>query len=245
MNRYLGGIARRATMSETGFVLPPAATSTRAEHVYATLKTEILGGVLRPAARLRVVELADRFSVSQTVVREALTRLAEQRIVEATPQQGYRVMPLTLADLTALTEVRVHIEGLALRLAVVRGDVSWETEVVATHHQLTRTAPLTQDGAVRPAWLDAHEAFHASLSAGCANDRLLHVASNLRDAAALYRIWSQPLGNDQERDLPSEHRGLLEAVLARDSELAAERLAQHIQRTSAVLVAVAERDEKS
>jgi DNA-binding GntR family transcriptional regulator len=51
--------------------------------VHATLKTEILGGVLLPGTRLRVVELAERFSVSQTVVREALTRLAEQRIVEA------------------------------------------------------------------------------------------------------------------------------------------------------------------
>jgi DNA-binding GntR family transcriptional regulator len=223
--------------------LPPA-TSTRAEHVFATLKTEILGGVLRPGSRLRVVELADRFSVSQTVVREALTRLAEQRIVEASPQQGYRVAPLTLADLTALTETRVYIEGLALRLAVERGDVSWETDVVATHHQLTRTVPLTEDGAVRTAWLDAHEAFHASLFAGCGNHRLLHVAANLRDAAALYRIWSKPLGNDNERDLPSEHRGLLEAVLARDPGLAAERIAHHIQRTSAVLVGVAEREEE-
>jgi DNA-binding GntR family transcriptional regulator len=221
--------------------LPPAATSTRAEHVYSALKTEILGGVLRPGSRLRVLELAERFSVSQTVVREALTRLAEQRIVEASPQQGYRVAPLTLADLTALTETRVHIEGLALRLAVIRGDVRWETEVVAAHHQLTRTDPLTEDGA---AWLDAHEAFHASLFAGCANHRLLHVAASLRDAAALYRIWSKPLGNDDKRDLPSEHRGLLDAVLARDPDLAAERLAQHIQRTSAVLVGVAEREEE-
>jgi DNA-binding GntR family transcriptional regulator len=165
-------------------------------------------------------------------------------MVEATPQQGYRIAPLTLADLTALTEARVHIEGLALRLAVVRGDVSWETEVVAAHHQLSRTAPLTEDGAVRTAWLDAHEAFNASLFAGCANDRLLHVAANLRDAAALYRVWSKRLGNDEERDLPSGHRGLLEAVLARDPELAAERLSHHIQRTSAVLVAVAEREDE-
>jgi DNA-binding GntR family transcriptional regulator len=223
----------------------PATTATRAEHVYATVRAEILGGALRPGSRLRVVELADRFSVSQTVVREALTRLAEQRIVEASPQQGYRVAPLTLADLTALTETRVHIEGLALRLAVTRGDVSWETEVVAAHHQLTRTEPLTEDGAIRPAWLDAHEAFHASLFAGCGNHRLLHVAAGLRDAASLYRIWSRPLGNDQHRDLPSEHRGLLDAVLARDADLAAGRLGRHIERTSAVLLAVAEREQES
>ena len=209
-----------------------------------TLRTEILGGILRPSTRLRVVELADRFSVSQTVVREALTRLAEQRIVEVMPQQGYRVASLTLSDLNALTEARVHIEGLAMRLAVIRGDVSWETEVVAAHHQLTRTVPLTEEGAVRTAWLDAHEVFHASLFGGCGNHRLLHVTSSLRDAAALYRVWSRPLGHDDDRDLAGEHRGLLEAVLARDPDLAAERIAHHIQRTSAVLVAVAETDEE-
>ena len=241
---YLSAIMPHATTSQTGFVLSPATTSTRAEHVYASLRTEILGGVLRPSARLRVVELADRFSVSQTVVREALTRLAAERIVEVMPQQGYRVAPLTLADLNALTEARVHIEGLAMRLAVVRGDVSWETEVVAAHHQLTRTVPLAEDGTVRTAWLDAHEAFHASLFGGCGNHRLLQVTSSLRDAAALYRIWSKPLGHDDDRDLPGEHRGLLEAVLARDPDLAEERIARHIQRTSAVLVAVAETDEE-
>ena len=231
-------------MSRTGCPLTSASTATRAAHVYATVRSEILGGVLRPGSRLRLVELADRFSVSQTVVREALTRLAEQRIAVASPQQGFRVAPLTVEDLTALTEARVHIEGLVLRLAIERGDVSWEAGVVAAHHQLVRTAPYTGDGEVSSAWLEAHEGFHASLFSGCANHRLLRVASGLRDAAALYRIWSAPLGHDEGRDLPAEHRGLLEAVVARDAGLAVERLARHIERTSAVLMAVAEHEEE-
>jgi len=120
-------------------VAVPAATSTRAEHVHGALRAEILAGRLAPGTRLRLVELAERFSVSQSVVREALTRLAGQEIVVALPQQGFRVASLTLDDLTALTEARMHIEGLVLRLAVQRGDVAWEASAVAAHHRLLRS----------------------------------------------------------------------------------------------------------
>jgi DNA-binding GntR family transcriptional regulator len=222
-------------------VTVPAAASTRAEHVYGALRAEILAGRLAPGTRLRLIELAERFSVSQSVVREALTRLAGQEIVVALPQQGFRVASLTPDDLTALTEARMHVEGLVLRLAVHRGDVAWEASVVAAHHQLLRTPARLGTGEVNEQWLAAHETYHAALLAGCGNGRLLHVAGGLRDAAALYRIWSVPLGHDEQRDLPGEHRGILDAVLARDAGQAAGRLTRHIERTSSVLLAVAGR----
>jgi DNA-binding GntR family transcriptional regulator len=222
--------------------VPAVATSTRTEQVYSALRAEILAGTLPPGTRLRLVELGERFSVSQSVVREALTRLAEQKIVDSLPQQGFRVASLTLEDLTALTEARVHIESLVLRLAVQRGDVAWEAAVVAAHHQLSRT-PRLPGGAINEQWLAVHEAFHAALLSGCGNDRLLHVAAGLRDAAALYRIWSVPLGHDYDRDLDGEHGGLRDAALARDADAAADRLARHIERTSSVLIAVAEHRE--
>jgi DNA-binding GntR family transcriptional regulator len=220
--------------------MPAVATSTRTEQVYSALRAEILAGTLAPGTRLRLVELGERFSVSQSVVREALTRLAEQKIVDSLPQQGFRVASLTLADLTALTEARVHVESLVLRLAVQRGDVAWEAAVVAAHHQLSRAPQRLPGGEVNEQWLAVHEAFHAALLGGCGNDRLLHVAAGLRDAAALYRIWSVPLGHDYDRDLDGEHTGLRDAALARDADAAADRLAWHIERTSSVLMAVAE-----
>ncbi len=214
---------------------------TRSGHVFAVLRAEILRGALAPSSRLRLVELGERFSVSQSVVREALTRLAEQRIVVALPQQGFRVASLTLDDLTALTDARVHVEGLVFRLAVERGDLTWESSVLAAHHRLQATSPMLASGEVDSEWLSAHEVYHHALLEGCGNERLLHAAASLRDAAALYRIWSVPLGHDYDRDLPAEHRGMLDAVLARDPHLAVTRLCNHIARTSSVLVDVAER----
>jgi DNA-binding GntR family transcriptional regulator len=223
--------------------VPSPASGTRTEHVYSTLRAEILAGILLPSTHLRLVELGERFSVSQSVVREALTRLAEQKIVVALPQLGFRVASLTLEDLTSLTEARVHIEGLVLRLAVKRGDLTWESSVVATHHQLLHTPSRLENGVVSEQWLISHETYHSALLKGCGNDRLLDVTARLRDAFALYRIWSGPLGHDQARDLPREHSDLLEAVLERDADLAVERLTSHIEHTSSVLLAVAERAE--
>ncbi len=205
---------------------------TRSSFVHAQLREDILHGVLPPGQRLRLVELAERFSVSQSVVREALTRLAEQGLAVTVAQQGYRVTPLSLTDLEELTEARTQVETTVLCQAIERGDITWESSVVAAHHQMSNTPKLRPDGDVNGAWFAAHEQFHQGLLRGCGNGRLYGVAMSLRDAAALYRWWSRPVGHDYDRDVDHEHRQLLDAVLARDRSRAADVLAQHIQRTS-------------
>jgi DNA-binding GntR family transcriptional regulator len=91
-------------------------TVTRGEEVYDVLRSDLLNGVLRPGTKLRMVELARRFSASQTVVHEALTRLAEQGLVVATPQRGFRAWEFSVEDIAGLTESRAEIESVALRL---------------------------------------------------------------------------------------------------------------------------------
>lgn len=216
----------------------PEAT-TRSALVHAQLREDVLRGVLAPGSRLRFVELAQRFSVSQSVVREALTRLAEQGLAVAVPQQGFRVTPLSLKDLDELTEARVELETLVLRLAVRRGDIAWESSVVAAHHQLAATPKTRPDGELNGAWFTAHEQFHQSTLRGSGNDRLYGVAMSLRDAASLYRWWSRPVGHDYDRDVDREHRAILEAVLSRDEDNAIALLASHIQRTTEALRIVA------
>lgn len=219
--------------------MPPTSPRTLTGQVFDALRSDVLAGRLAPGSRLRLVALAERFSVSQSVVREALARLSEQRLVTALPQQGFRVAPLSVGDLTDLTDARRQIEGLVFRLSVERGDVAWESAVVGAHHQLERTPMYDDAGDPNERWLDAHEAFHTALLSGCDNPRLTDMARGLRESAALYRIWSVPIGHDYERDLPAEHRGLLDAVLERAPDIAAERLHSHIQRTTDALLAVA------
>lgn len=214
-------------------------STTRALLVHAQLREDVLAGVLLPGQRLRLVELARRFSASQSVIREALTRLAEQGLAVATPQQGFRVTPLSITELDELTDARVEIEALVLSRAVRRGDLGWESSIVAAHHQLSNTAKITPTDEPNGGWFSAHERFHQQMLRGCGNDRLYAVAMSLRDAASLYRRWSRPIGLDYERDVDLEHHQLLDAVLARDEPAAAKLLAQHIERTSNSLRSVA------
>jgi DNA-binding GntR family transcriptional regulator len=209
---------------------------TRTERVHAELRHEIIRGQHEPGARLRVVELSDRFSVSQSVIREALTRLAEQKLVVALPQQGFRVITFTPESLRDLTEARVTLEPLVARLAVERGDVAWESTVVAAHHRLSRTSAEPElDGTLSEKWFIAHEAFHKLLLEGSGNVWLTDLATTLRAAAAVHRRWAASVAHDNERDLTSEHRELLEAALARDAHRLSEALTKHIGRTSSSL----------
>jgi DNA-binding GntR family transcriptional regulator len=210
---------------------------TRAERVYAELRADILAGRQRPGARLPFAELTVRYEASTGVLREALTRLAAEGLVDSEPQYGFRVVPLSVADLQHLTDAREAIETLVLGQAVEHGGVSWESEVLAAHHRLERTPQMAADDASRLSdeWTAAHAGYHHALLAGCPNPRLLAIAESLRDAAELYRRWSVPLAHTH-RDIAGEHRAILDAVLAHDTHAATAALTAHIQATTNVLL---------
>jgi DNA-binding GntR family transcriptional regulator len=203
------------------------------------LRSELLNGVLHPSQKLKMVELTERFGVSQSVVREALTRLTEQGLLVSTPQRGFRVRDLSIEDIAELTESRVQIESLALRLAIERGDLQWETGILAAHHRLNRTPVIRDDGTVSEDWTLQHRDFHQALLTGCGNRRLESVATALRDSAELYRRWYWVLTDDHQRDLAREHRQLRELTLARDADGAIEVLTEHIDRAPTLLIAYA------
>lgn len=221
-----------------------AAGRTRTDLVHDRLRSDILGGHLRPGQRLKFPELCERYEASVGVAREALARLASQGLVRAQSRQGYQVAPLSQDDLADLTSARVEIESLVLRRSVVEGDVGWEAQVIGAHHVLER-APLTHEDDPRQVtdrWADAHAAFHGALLAGCTNRRLMQTAASLRAEAELYRRWSVALGHEPDRDLAAEHRGLMDAAVGRDPELAADRLREHIAHTAQLLISCATED---
>ena len=111
----------------------------RSSFVHAQLRKDVLQGALPPGSRLRVAQLAERFSVSRSVMREALTRLTEQGLAVATPQQGFRVHPLSVSDLRELTDARLEVEPLVLRRAIEHGDIGWESATSQVNNREHRT----------------------------------------------------------------------------------------------------------
>jgi len=215
-----------------------ASKATRTGEVYEALRADILNTRIEPGSKLKIAQLSNRFSVSLSVVREALTRLGEQRLVVANPQRGFSVVGLSVGDLDDLTNVRTQIESMALRDSIAHGGVAWEAEVVAALHRLERTEIYADPAHVNPEWLDLHRAYHHSLVAGGASARLRAIANSLRDNAELYRMWSRTWAHDVDRDLQAEHRGIMTAALSGDEEAAVAALSQHIARTTAALKAL-------
>ena len=163
------------------------------EDVYEALRSDILFGRRLPSSRLQLNELAEEHGVSLSVVREAVTRLASEDLVEATPQRGFRVRSISLEHLRDLTWVRTQVETLALRQSIAKGDVTWESNLVAAHHRLAVTPMYFDDGRGNTEWMAAHGAFHAALAAAAGSPVLERLRRQLYDASELYRYWAGSL----------------------------------------------------
>ena len=98
----------------------PAGASRASERVQAALREAILRGELAAGAHLGEVELAERLGVSRTPVREALSRLAAEGLVEVHPHRGARVVSFSAQDLDGIFDVRLALEPRATGRAAAR-----------------------------------------------------------------------------------------------------------------------------
>lgn len=202
---------------------------------YERLRTELLGGRYVPGERLVAAELSARHGVKPGVMREALTRARADGLVTFEPNRGFRVMEADAAAIGDLLEVRRITEGAALRLAVERANAADEATAVAAHHRLSVAGP---DDVSR-----AHHDFHLALLTACGNARLLELCESLFEASQLYRRWSAGPGSASAGpvavDRAGEHARILEAVLAKDADLAVALHEQHLRRTVDLALAYA------
>ncbi len=215
---------------------------TQSERMFERLRDDILACRLMPGSKLRINDIAGSSEVSLGVVREALSRLGAEGLVIAELQKGYRVAPLSTEDLLDLTEARVEIERLALRRSIARGELEWETDLVAAWHRLSKISErLPDDPSVLDHWPAAHAGFHAALVDACGSNTLLQVRSQLYQKSERYRRYSGVV--DSERDILAEHRQIFEATIARDSQTAAAAIAEHLYLTAKIIVASFRLDE--
>jgi len=200
------------------------------------LRSDILIGQLRPDERLKIQSLSERYGIGATAIREALSRLVSDGLVESEDQRGFAVASISREDLIDLTNTRIDVEGLAFRRAVERGDVEWEANVASSFHRLSRTA-LPNDADSHAAWSAAHRRFHESLVAGCGSPWLLRLCRMLYDKSERYRNLSEPSTTLEMRNVPNEHRELMEAAFARDADKAARLLGEHFLATTRIILA--------
>ncbi|MCC5987997.1 MAG: FCD domain-containing protein [Pararhodobacter sp.] len=216
---------------------------TLAEKVYVLLRRDIVSGALPGGQPLRLEPLRQRYGAGFSPLREALNRLQAERLVVQAPLRGFSVAPISRAEMWDAIETRITIEVEALRRAIARGDDGWEARIVGAFHALSRQSarmgPRDQPGGEIHQALEArHRAFHRALIDACGSPRLLDYAERLHAETERYRL---PVlagdGAGAARDVPGEHRALMEAALARGANQAAALLAAHYRRTGAALEA--------
>ncbi|UPG73887.1 FCD domain-containing protein [Roseomonas gilardii subsp. gilardii] len=208
-------------------------TRTLAGDAYATILDAIRRGSLPPGQRLRFAELQALCGTSVSPVREALVRLTAEGYTQSDNHRGFRVAPVSAAEMMDIVRNRQLLEGEALRLSILHGDAEWESRVLAAHHLMSRLPRERDDipSALRDDWEEKHAAFHASLLSACGSPILTGLCGALLARAERYRRMSVSIPGVQ-RDVVREHREILDATLGRRAEEAVAALREHYQRTA-------------
>lgn len=216
------------------------------DRVEAHLREEIIVGNLAPFAPLRMAQLSQRFETGATPVREALSRLLPEGLVELTTNRGFRVSGVSRDDLLDIIVARTTVEVQALRLAIEKGDEHWEARIVGAHYRYKRHMEAN-DGHPQQLEIEPpHDDLHAALISSCGSPRLIEMSARLAQQHGRYqRIFSQFVdqryhskNNTGRRTTKFElarpfrhgkiHEELIEVVLSRDAERAAELLSRHL-----------------
>ncbi|MGJ4859699.1 GntR family transcriptional regulator [Labrys sp. La1] len=223
-----------------------AKSRTLAGDIYERIRADVLACRIPPGSKLKIGDFCKRFDVSLGAVREALSRLSADGLVIAEAQKGFRVAPISREDLIDLTRTRIQIESLCLTDSIRKGDLDWETGVVASFHRLSRldVRDPGDPGRINDDWVIAHSAFHAALVAACKSPTLLRIRKALYEQTERYRALSVP-AEPVSRDINLEHRELMEATLARDVGRACELIDMHLSRTTEILLAAPFLQEKA
>lgn len=215
-----------------------SSAATVSQHIHDEIQQRIVSGVWAPGERLQLSALSEEFDTSSTVIREALTRLTGERLVVLRPNRGYFLPTLSLDELRDITRMRAANESLAVSLAIERGDLDWESRVLAAHHTMGRMEQRSADGRIDPEWAAAHQRFHRELLSACDVPMLEDICGMLSDLQQLYNRWAARSTDWSARDLSAEHQAILDAALARDADAAARLLTEHYERTLAAITAL-------
>ena len=205
---------------------------TLVERAYLGLRHDVVCGKLAPGERLRVEHLKDQYQVGAGTLREALSLLVSDALVTSEGQRGFRVAPISLADLEDVTNTRVMLETEALRQSIRRGDARWEATLVASYELLAQTenAPT---GPEPDLWEHRNKAFHEALIAGFDSTWSKYLLSILYRHAERYRNinWRLTATHTSGRDVHREHEDIFRAAIDRQEARAALALEAHVRLT--------------
>ena len=204
----------------------PENARTLADQVFTRLQDDIVRGDIPPGSKVSETGLASRYGVSRGPLREANRRLESRKLLERVSHVGTRVASLSFDDLIEIYHVREALEGMAARLAAEHmsaDEVQGLFDVLAQHEQ---QQDLREDTAYfqREGDLD----FHYRIIQGSHNKTLSQMLiGELYHLVRMYRYQFSSVSKRPQKAL-NEHRRIVEAIEARDAEMAEMLMRRHI-----------------
>ena len=194
------------------------------DEVLGTLRREILTGELPPGERLMELHLADRLGVSRTPIREAIRMLELEGLVTMVPRRGAQVSQMTEKNMNDVLEVRRALDVLCVQLACER---ITEDGLHALREACETFERTVGSGADNREIAQADVDFHNVIIRASRNERLIALEETL--SLPMYRYRYEYIKDTEgHANLVSEHRSILESIVAGDAEAAAEAARIHI-----------------
>lgn len=192
------------------------------ERAYECLKNWIIYSRLKPGEPLRERELAERFGISRTPLREILQRLAYQRLIDIRPRQGIFVAPIDLVTIKMIFETRLPLERTTAALAALRARDD-ELEQLDVIMDKLRQAEMDKD-IERTIRLD--EQFHVTMAKAARNEVMEEILEDLHNVCLRFWYVHERLGADY--NVVEELEQVMDALRQRDAGRAADMIGIHV-----------------
>lgn len=200
---------------------------------FEVLRQKIIVGEISPGERLKVEELKSILDTGATPIREALSLLTSDQLVERIDQRGFRVAPANVANFDEIFKLRCQLESMALRTSIESGSAEWEENLLLAHHRLSRTSRTASDD-----FEQYHRIYHMALLAACDSPILLRYCGQLYDLNIRYRNLAGKSLDYGARNVAGEHEEILNAAIKRDADSACVALVNHYERTGQPLASL-------
>ena len=201
------------------------------ETVFDYLRGKVLCGEIPPSSRLVELHLARELGVSRTPVREALHMLEREGLLESIPRVGYLVKRINPDEVAEMCEIRAVNEALAARWAMER----MEEDTLRALEENLETAERVLTAGDMESFIQLDGAFHRIVVEASGSFRLTEWCRSLHDHMLLYRIEAFRLAGAADQALRG-HRGIFEAMVARDATRVEKAVRDHLMQGKAALL---------
>ncbi|MFC0271767.1 GntR family transcriptional regulator [Metabacillus herbersteinensis] len=198
--------------------------SSNMQSLYLKIKQQIINQDLKPGERLPERELAEKYNVSRTPIRQALQQLSIEGLVEFIPYKGAFIKDLTIEEFKDITQLRMVLEKLAVEICC---DSSDESVVKDLEEIITKQKNAIINKDVKEYSLLDQE-FHYSFVRTSENKELKKFIELLNQKSFLSRIRTLSLPGQMERSV-EEHQEILNCILLKDKEGAGNKASAHVQ----------------